>query len=96
MDKIKNHTNKFKTHSVELFYNQDLNRFINNDGEIIHDLHGILEPWQINHAKNLSKESCYVVLETSDGDFVEIFFPESFTDEDLFWEIYEDRKEFGA
>lgn len=79
----------------ELFYDQDLNRFTDADGEIIHDIHRYLDPWQIAYVKDLGATNCYVVIENKHGDPVEVFFIDTLGDDEMFWDIYDDIKENG-
>lgn len=69
-----------------LYYDQDLNRFIDDAGEILNDMHEILEPWQIKHLKTMGKESGYCVLGLRDGGIIEVFFPCPWSDH-IFWDM---------
>ena len=61
--------------SIEIYYDPRINRFIDEGGFVIHNIYEILLPWQIEWAKEASKEEPYICLESPKGHIVEIFFP---------------------
>ena len=67
-----------------LYYDPDINRFVDEDGQIIIDMHEILDPWQILHMKETGKESGYCVLPTKSGGIIEAFFPSPWS-ENTYW-----------
>lgn len=68
-----------------LYYEPEYNRFFDDDGQLINDLHEMLDPWQILYMKEEGKKSGYCVIKTKSGGLLEVFFPSPWSDS-TYWE----------
>ena len=57
-----------------LWYDPKINRFVDEGGYILHDLHQYFNLWQLDEWK---KTRGYALLEDRNGDFWELFYPDN-------------------
>jgi hypothetical protein len=55
-----------------LWYCPSINRFSNEDGDILHDLHDFFDVWQLEEWKRTQN---YGILLDRNGDWWELFYP---------------------
>lgn len=59
---------------ISLWFAVDYNRFYDEYGNIIHDMHNVLDPWQIEFIKK--QQDSYCLLNGRNGELIEIFTPD--------------------
>jgi len=58
-----------------LYYYPDINRFIDEDGNIWHSLHKVFHEWEIEKWKNMQD---YGIMHDKEGHLVELYYHEPF------------------
>lgn len=63
-----------------LWYYPDINRFADDDGNILHDLHELFDVWQLDEWKKTRE---YGLLVDRNGDLCELYYPEDDDENDI-------------
>lgn len=62
-----------------LFFDMDLNRFIDEFGSVINDMHELFYPWEIIYAKKEASLYGFCVLTSKTREVVGLFFPDDWS-----------------